>query len=116
MVGDKGVMYSPDDYAPSGSCCRKTSTRITRSPSRRSPFAGRRRRVDEEGMVARSRAAAAYSNFNYAASSTEAILLGNVAIRAGFQHPLEYDAENEFTNWPEANQFLAAEYRKGYSL
>jgi hypothetical protein len=33
------------------------------------------------------------------------------------QHPLEYDGENlKVTNWPEANQFLRREYRKGYEL
>ena len=59
----------------------------------------------------------AYSNFNFAGKLTECILLGNAAIRAGYQHPLEYDAEAmKFTNWPEANAFLSREYRKGYSL
>jgi len=59
----------------------------------------------------------AYSNFNYSGKLTETVLLGNVAIRAGAQHHLDYDGEAlKITNYPEANAFLSREYRKGYSL
>ena len=47
----------------------------------------------------------ALSNFDYAAMLTEAILLGNVAMKAGKK--LEYDGEKgKFTNDSEANKFL----------
>ena len=45
------------------------------------------------------------------------MLLGNVAIRAGVQHPIEWDGENmKVKNWEEANSFLKREYRKGWEL
>lgn len=57
----------------------------------------------------------AMSNFDYAGMLTEAILLGNVAMRSGKK--LEWDGPSmRFTNQPEANQFLHKEYRKGWTL
>lgn len=56
------------------------------------------------------------SNFTYAAPFTEAILLGNIALRVGkLGQKLEYDAAAmKFTNSEEANQLLNKEYRKGW--
>lgn len=55
------------------------------------------------------------SNFSYAAPFTEAILLGNVALRVGRR--LEYDAANmKITNIPDANQFITKEYRAGWKF
>ena len=49
-------------------------------------------------------------NFDYSGALSEAVLLGNVAFRAG--KPLEWDAENlKATNCPEADQFIRKEYR-----
>jgi hypothetical protein len=46
---------------------------------------------------------------------TEAVLLGNCAIRAGKR--LEYDAEKmTFTNDSSADKFLKREYREGWKL
>ncbi len=54
-------------------------------------------------------------NFGYAGPLTEAVLLGNVAFRAGKR--LAWDSEKlTATNCPEANQFLKSEYRKGWTL
>lgn len=55
------------------------------------------------------------SNFDYAGPLTEAVLLGNVALRAG--QKLYWNAEKmEFSNAPEANKFLHYEYRDGWEL
>ena len=57
----------------------------------------------------------AYSNFGIAGMLTEAILLGNVAIRAGKK--LEFDAHKvEVTNDKAANHFIKRQYRKGREL
>jgi len=57
----------------------------------------------------------ARSNFVYAGPFTEAVLLGNIAIRMGRR--LEWDAPNmRFTNLPEANAFLTKEYREGWKF
>ncbi len=53
------------------------------------------------------------SNFAYAGPMTETILLGNVALRMGRR--LEWDGTRmEFTNVPEANQYVTKEYRDGW--
>ena len=57
----------------------------------------------------------ARSNFAYAGPFTESILLGNIALRVGQR--LEWDGEKmEFTNLPEANQFVSKEYRAGWKV
>jgi predicted dehydrogenase len=58
---------------------------------------------------------AALSEFGYASTLTEAVLLGNVAFRAG--RKLEWDsAQMKATNCPEAAQYLTREYRKGWEV
>ena len=57
----------------------------------------------------------ATSNFSYSGILTEAMLLGNVAIRAG--KAIEWDGPNlHVTNCSEANQYIKQEYRKGWTL
>ena len=54
-------------------------------------------------------------NFDYAGALTEAMLLGNVAYRAGKK--LQWDAASlKATNCPEADPFIRREYRKGWTL
>ena len=53
------------------------------------------------------------SNFEYSGPFTEAVLLGNVALRA--QRRIEWDSvAMKVTNLPEANQFITKEYRPGW--
>jgi len=55
------------------------------------------------------------SNFDYASALTEVGLLGNIAIRTGKK--LAWDGANmKFTNFPEANNYVHKEYRKGWKL
>ncbi|OHB75547.1 MAG: hypothetical protein A2Z25_07420 [Planctomycetes bacterium RBG_16_55_9] len=54
-------------------------------------------------------------NFDQASLITEAVLLGNIAIRVG--KPLDYDARNtQFTNNETANQLVRQPYRSGWAL
>jgi predicted dehydrogenase len=56
----------------------------------------------------------AMSNFEYAGPLTEAVLLGNVALRAG-KGKLEWDPKNlNVSNMPDANQYLQSPYREGW--
>lgn len=58
---------------------------------------------------------AALSNFDYAGPLTEAVLLGNVALRADTQ--LEWDARRMVvSNSAEATALLRKQYRKGWGL
>src|SRR5206468_13008878 len=65
---------------------------------------------------------AAGSNFDWAGPLTEAVLLGDVALRSTIrkllpQHKLDWDsAVLKFTNLDAANQYLRREYRKGWEL
>ncbi len=54
------------------------------------------------------------ANFDYSAALTELVLLGNVALRF-WDQKLEWNGE-QFTNVPEANQYLHREYRQGWTL
>jgi len=55
------------------------------------------------------------SNFEYAATFTEIILLGNLALRAGTS--IQWDIANmRVTNSEAANQFVKTPYRKGWSI
>ena len=55
----------------------------------------------------------ALSHFDYSGPMTEAVLLGNVALRAGKK--IQWDAKQlKVTNVPEANEFIRKEYRKGW--
>ena len=55
--------------------------------------------------------------FEYAAPLTEVMLLGIVALRAGQNRRIEYDAASmSVKNAPEANQWLTREYRAGWGL
>ena len=55
------------------------------------------------------------SNFDYAGPMTEAVLLGNVALRAGKR--IEWDAKSlKSTNLPAVNEFVQREYRAGWSI
>jgi hypothetical protein len=57
----------------------------------------------------------AVSNFEYAAHLNEICLLGNLAKRMDAR--LDWDGPNlKVTNLPEANKFVRAEYRPGWSL
>jgi predicted dehydrogenase len=57
----------------------------------------------------------ALSHFDYAGPMCEAMLLGNVALRAGKK--IEWDARAlKCTNAPEADRFVKREYRKGWSI
>lgn len=62
------------------------------------------------------------SNFDHAGPMTETVLLGNVALRMTlreklFREKLQWDPEKmQFTNVPEANEFLHREYRNGWTL
>ncbi len=54
-------------------------------------------------------------NFDYAGALTEAVLLGNVAYRAGKK--FRWDAANlKAVGCPEADPFIREEYRKGWTL
>jgi predicted dehydrogenase len=116
LVGDKGILYSPNDYGASYKLLPSKEFEGYQGPTQTLPRNGK----GDEGMKIEWIAAIkggppAMSNFNYAGMLTETILLGNVAMRAGKK--LDWDGPTlKFTNAPEANHLLHFEYRKGWTL
>jgi len=70
---------------------------------------------DEEWIEACKGGKPGGANFEIAGPITEALLLGNVALR--FKEPLEWDSSSlKVPNIPEANKFIQRDYRQGWTL
>jgi hypothetical protein len=118
LVGDKGILYSPDDYGAEFFLYpAKDFEDVNKTKPERLAINNR----GDNGMKAEWVAAikggpSPYSNFDFAAMLTETILLGNIAIRLTGQK-LDWDGPNlKFTNGSSANQYIHYEYRKGWTL
>ncbi len=120
IIGDKGKLFSPDDYgarffvAMKGQeemvagdkhdACTAVPQSIPRSPGHMQEWF----RMMKDGTPS-------YSNFDIAAYLTEIILLGCVALRVGEGRRMEWDGPNmKSTNLPEAAQFVRRNNRKGW--
>jgi predicted dehydrogenase len=119
LVGEKGILFSPNDYGAQYIYLPKEKfSGDFKDIPERLPRNGR----GDDGMkqewveaIKQNKPSIALSNFDYAGVFTEAVLLGNVAIRCGKK--LEWDAYNlKATNCPAADQYVKREYRKGWTL
>ncbi len=123
LVGEKGILYSPDDYGAAYYFLGKDAQDIE-AAAKKVPESLPRNNKGDDGQKAEwveaiknGKPETALSNFDYAAMLTETILLGNVAIRSGKGNKLEWDGPNmRVTNRPEAERFVKAEYRKGWEV
>ncbi len=121
IVGEKGKLFSPDDYgsrffvAMKGKneyvagdqeeACKAVPQTIPRSPGHMQEWF----RMMKEGVPS-------YSNFDIAAYLTEIILLGCVALRVGEGKRMEWDGPNMTSpNLSEAAQFVKRNNRPGWS-
>jgi hypothetical protein len=121
VVGEKGKLYSPDDYGAQffvklndekeyqngkeHEACKLVPQTIPRSPGH-----------DKEWFEMMKGGPAAYSNFDVAAYLTEIILLGCVALRVGVGHKLDWNGpEMKANNEPEAARFVKRNYRQGWA-
>jgi len=119
LVGDKGILYSPDDY---GAEFRVTPKDLVEGKDLKTPEKLPRNGGGDQGMkdewvqaIRSGNPELAYSNFDIASLLTEAFLLGDVAIRVGKK--LEWDGPGlKVTNCPEANQYIQTEYRRGWEV
>jgi hypothetical protein len=127
LVGDKGKIFSPDDYGAKFFLRLKDEKELTDSRNHeavkvipqsipRSEFQGDAdARQHLEWIKACKGGRTPYSNFDIAAYLTEIILLGCVAMRVGKK--LEWDGPNmKAKNAPEAAQFVKRNYRKGWEV
>ena len=121
IVGDKGKLFSPDDYGArffvcmkgkneyvagdQEEACKAVPQTIPRSPGHMQEWF----RMMKEGTPS-------FSNFDIAAYLTEIILLGCVALRVGEGRRMEWDGPNMTSpNIPEAAQFVKRNTRAGWT-
>ena len=115
FLGTKGALLITGDYLDSPRIIPETLMRQIGKPPQmleRSPG-----HVKEWVMAAMGQAPLDFpkSNFAYAGPFTEAVLLGNVALRTGRR--IEWDAANlRVPNLPEANQYISKTYREGWRV
>jgi predicted dehydrogenase len=120
IIGEKGKIFSPDDYGARFFVCMNGQTEflsgdqhdaakavpqtIPRSPGHMKEWFN----MMKDGTPA-------YSNFDIAAYLAEVILLGCVALRVGEGRRLDWDGPGmKSTNTPEAAQFVSRKNRPGW--
>jgi hypothetical protein len=119
LVGEKGVLYSPDDYGEQWKLLPKEKFADFKQPEKTLPRnGGGDEGMKKEWIQAIKGDGQTYSGFEIAAPFTETALLGNVAIRLQGKKATWDGAAGKFTgeNAAEANKLLAREYRKGWTL
>ena len=129
LIGDKGRVFSPDDYG--GDFFVKLNgeqkfTHFKKSPVvtaipeviPRNPFKGDndlRHHLEWIAAIKAGRPQDCYSRFAIGAQLTEIMLLGGVALRVGKK--IEWDGPNmRALNCPEAAQFIKRDNRAGWVL
>lgn len=139
IIGDKGMLFSPNDYGAQFRLYEETKETTNRGrdkvvwkeypaeeqhkimqgeagPSISLPRNGK----GDSGMKAEWVEAIRggprpFSNFDYAAQFTETMLLGNVSMHVGKR--IEWDGPNlRVTNCPQAEQYIKPEFRKGWTI
>jgi len=111
-VGDKGVLTTAFTGDSPRIIPEAKMQAYKRPPRRIPPSIGHH----EEWLRACRGGEPAGANFEFSAIVTEALLLGNVSLRAGGK-TLQWDGPNlKVTNVPEANEHLHYKYREGWSL
>ena len=120
VIGDKGVLFSPDDYGSmffiqlegekvftngkDHEACKAVAQTIPRSPGHNQEWFN----MIKDGTPA-------YSNFAIAGYLTEIILLGCIALKVGEGVKMEWDGPNmRSPNCPQAAQFVKRNDRTGW--
>jgi len=120
LVGDKGKLFSPDDYGEQSYIMlngEKEYTEMQNHPAARSvPKTIPRSPGHKEEWFRMMRGGPpAYSNFDIAAYLTEIILLGCVALRVGPGKKMEWDGPKMISpSHPEAAQYVRRANRRGW--
>jgi predicted dehydrogenase len=119
VVGEKGSLFQTDDYGNSWHLLPEKEMKDVKGPEATIP-----RHKDDIDQAMKNEWAAAikgeidqsFSNFGYAGVLTEAMLLGNVAIKNQGKR-LEWDGEGlKITNNEEANKSIRRQARSGWDV
>jgi hypothetical protein len=122
LIGDKGQLFSPDDYGSQSYLMLKDEkefSSVNQHPAVKAvpQTIPRSPGHNEEWFRMMRDGTPAYSNFDIAAYLTEIILLGCIALRVGVGRKMQWDGPNmKSPNCPEAAQFVRRKDREGWSL
>lgn len=112
LVGTEGTLYSPTDYGETFKLYPEAKFKDYQPPA---PFLPRSPGIHQEWLQGILEGVQPMACFDYAAQLTEAMLLGNVAVRC--KQRIEWDAAAmQAKNLPEAERFLKKHYRRGFEL
>jgi predicted dehydrogenase len=113
-LGDKGVLMH-GDYGSNPQLIPKKAMDEFVPPK---PWLPRSPGIYAEWIDAIRNNTKSSTDFSYASKLVETMMLGNIAVlMANKNMTLEYNPDKmEFTNLPEANNFLKYEYRQGWTL
>ena len=120
MVGSKDTLYIPNYWGEGQFVSGRKVADFSNVPITlpRTPHGGDNDRGQHQEWVAAVKAnkpEMALANFDYAGPMTEAVLLGNVAMRTSQR--VEWDPKAmKVTNNPDANQYIRGYYRQGWEL
>jgi len=129
LVGDKGTLFSPDDYGEQFFIKLNGETKFTHFKKHlalaqipqaipRNPFQGdndHRQHLEWIAAIKAGKPEMCYSRFAIGAALTEIMLLGCVSLRVG--QKIEWDGPAmQTTNCPAAAQFIKRENRAGWVL
>jgi predicted dehydrogenase len=129
VIGDKGKIFSPDDYGASFFVMLDGEKKYTNGKEHEAAKAvektipratgpgGIDEKMKQEWFKMIRDGTPAYSNFDISAYLTEIILLGCIAMRVGVGRKMDWDGPNmKSTNVAEAAKFVRREARKGWEL
>lgn len=112
LKGSAGTLYSPTDYGEAYQLYPREKFAGYQPPT---PWLPRSPGVHEEWLQGILDNRQPMASFEYSAPFTEAMLLGNVALRLGRR--LEWDAQRGVaTNTSEADRWLRKQYRRDFRL
>jgi len=118
LVGEKGSIFSSNDYGAEQTLLPQRDFEGYRPPTPTLPRLGGGHADSSqkrEWVEAIRGGPKPRSNFDYSSVLTEAMLLGNVAVRFG--KPIEYDAaQGRVTNLREADEFIHKKYRDTWNI
>ena len=122
LVGDKGVLFSPNDYAAQFRLTPEKDFAGIQTTKPEKIAAG----VDSDNdsfmkrewveAIKAGKPSLAYSNFDFASQLTETMLLGNIAVRFAGKKLAWDTAKLQFTNSDAATKLVTTEYRKGWDF
>jgi predicted dehydrogenase len=121
VVGEKGLLYSPNDYGgklqlmPEADFAKVNQEKPEKLPMNPGNGSDDGQHAEFFEAIKQNKPEVAFSNFEYAGMLTEAILLGNIAIRTGKK--FEWDAANmKCVGVPEADQYIKTAARPGWGI